>query len=197
MSTGISKTDLKDSEFVDAIELASDGYTNSYRSVGIVSTTSANRYVIISTPTIIDRLDNVDEPVQVGDIFEIETGVASGIYTIESIIDPDDTFSVVESIADSVDGYGNLYHPSGATKVGFDPRNTNNIISTNIQQAIEELDAAIQDGYVDVAAQCVGQVFFSIDGQTFEPALPITSSQGWLVNDQGILIVGTCDDGYC
>lgn len=197
MSNRISRVDVDDTEFVDAIELASDGYSNAYRVVALVSTTAATRNVVISTPTVLDRLDNIDEPVQAGDIFEIETGLAAGRYIVEEIVDSDNTFRVVEAIADSVDGYGNLYHPAGATKVGFDPSNTNNITATNVQQAIEELDAAIQDGYVDVAAQCVGQVFFSIDGQTFEPALPITSSQGWLVNDQGILIVGTCDDGYC
>lgn len=197
MSNRISRTDVVDTEFVDAIELASDGYTNPYRVVAIVSTTSGTRDVVISTPTILDRLDNIDEPVQVGDIFEIETGVAAGRYTVEEIVDPDNTFRVLESIADSVDGYGNLYHPAGATKVGFDPSNTNNITATNVQEALEELDASLQDGYVDVAAQCVGQVFFSVDGQTFQPALPITSSQGWLVNNQGLLIVGTCDDGYC
>lgn len=193
----ISRTDVVDADFVDAIELASDGYSDSYRTVGIVSTTNSSGNVVISTPTVIDRLDNIDEPVQVGDIFEIPTGVAAGFYTVAAIIDPDNTFSVLEPIPDSVGGSGNLYHPSGATKVGFDPRNTSSTSATNVQEAIEDLDAAIGDGYVNVSAQCVGQVFFSVDGSTFEPALPITSSQGWLVNDQGILIVGTCEDGYC
>lgn len=40
-------------------------------------------------------------------------------------------------------------------------------------------------------ATAVGQVLISIDGNTFERALPVTSNQGWLVNDQGILLVNT------
>jgi hypothetical protein len=44
-------------------------------------------------------------------------------------------------------------------------------------------------GGVPIAAQTVGQVLFSINGSTFTPSLPITSNQGWLVNDQGILVV--------
>jgi hypothetical protein len=189
----ISRTDVDDAEFVDAVELASDGYTNPYRTVNLVSTTNATGYVVISTPTVLDRLDNVDEPVQVGDVFEILLGAAAGLYTVQDIIDPDNTFSVLGSIPNSVGGSGNLYHPSGAYSVGFDPRNTNNVFSTNVQEAIEDLDAAIGDGYVDVEATCVGQVFFSVDGQTFQRALPVTSNQGWLVNDQGILLVNTND----
>ena len=33
------------------------------------------------------------------------------------------------------------------------------------------------------------QVLYSVDGSTFQPALPVTSVQGWLVNNQGCLIV--------
>lgn len=40
-----------------------------------------------------------------------------------------------------------------------------------------------------IPATQVGQVLFSVDGSTFQPALPITSVQGWLVNNQGCLIV--------
>jgi len=196
MTNRVSKTDVDDREFVDAEELASDGYTNSYRTVALVSTTAATRNVVIDSSGPIDVLSNVDEPLQESDIVEVQGNAAAGRYTVELIID-DVTFRVFESIPDSTGGTANLYHPAGATKVGFDPSNTNSTDATNVQDAIEDLDAAIADGYVNVAAECVGQVFFSVDGQTFEPALPITSSQGWLVNDQGILLVGTCEDGYC
>jgi hypothetical protein len=196
MSNRVSRTDVDDQEFVDAVELASDGYTTSYRTVGLVSTTAATRIVVISSPTDLDVLDNIDEPLQVGDIVNIYGNAAVGWYTVEEIIDLV-TFRVIEVILDSAGGSADFYHPAGATRVGFDPRNTSSTSATNVQQAIEDLDTAISDGYVNVAAECVGQVFFSVDGSTFQPALPITSSQGWLVNDQGILIVGTCDDGYC
>jgi hypothetical protein len=192
----ISRTDVVDAEFVDAIELASDGYTDPYRTVSIVSTTNVSGDVVISTPTVIDRLDNIDEPVQVGDIFEILAGTAAGVYTVAAIIDPDNTFSVLEPIADSVGGSGNLYHPSGATKVGVDPRNINNSDSTVLQQVLEDLDSAI-DGYGAGTlpdATCCGQILYSVDGLTFQRALPITSKVGWLVNRSGIHIVNVDEE---
>ena len=200
MSNEVSYTDVTDSEFVDARELASDGYSAPYlyRTLTLVSTSAAGRQVVVTVtnPYDLDRIENVDEPVEVGDFVKIRENAAAGSYVVESIVDSE-TFTVVESIPNSVDGYADMYHPSGASRVGFDPRNTSSITSNNLQDALEELDAAVADGYVNVAAECVGQVFFSVDGLTFQPALPITSSQGWLVNDQGLLIVGTCEDGYC
>ncbi len=38
-------------------------------------------------------------------------------------------------------------------------------------------------------AELVGQVLYSVDGVTFEPRLPVTSKEGWLVNNAGILLV--------
>lgn len=38
----------------------------------------------------------------------------------------------------------------------------------------------------------VGQVLYSFDGLTFEPRLPLTSEDGWLTNDQGVLLVEGC-----
>ena len=35
----------------------------------------------------------------------------------------------------------------------------------------------------------VGQVLFSVSGSTFTVELPVTSAEGWLVNNEGILIV--------
>jgi hypothetical protein len=35
----------------------------------------------------------------------------------------------------------------------------------------------------------IGQILMAIDGTRFIPAMPVTSIQGWLVNDEGILIV--------
>jgi hypothetical protein len=42
---------------------------------------------------------------------------------------------------------------------------------------------------VAVAAERVGQVLYSVDGATFEARTPITTRQGWLVNNQGLLLV--------
>jgi len=198
MTNRVSRTDVDDQEFVDAVELASDGYTNFYRTVDLVSTTNATSYVVISSPTEIDVLENIDEPLQVGDFVEVYGNVAVGRYTVAEIVSSD-TFRVSESIADSTGGQADFYHPAGATKVGFDPTNTRFTDATNVQQAIEDIDAAI-DGYEAALpdATHVGQVLFSVDGVTFERALPVTSNQGWLVNDCGIHIVvnndSTCDE---
>jgi len=192
MPNDISKTDVSDEEFVDAVELASDGSAVSYRTVGIDTTTAANRNVVISTPTDLDRLDNVDEPLQVGDIVVIPTGDAAGTYTIELIVDTLDTFRVFESIADSVGGTADLFHPAGATKIGVDVTGIVNSDGENLQEVLEDLDQAI-DGYNPIP-DCIGQVMFSIDGATFVAVQPVTSNQGWLVNEQGVLVINPKDD---
>ena len=38
-------------------------------------------------------------------------------------------------------------------------------------------------------AELVGQVLYSVDGESFEPRLPVTSREGWLVNNSGVLLV--------
>lgn len=35
----------------------------------------------------------------------------------------------------------------------------------------------------------IGQILMSVDGYTFQRVLPVTTDQGWLVNDQGYLLV--------
>lgn len=193
MSNNISKTDVRDEEFVDTIELASDGYYI-YRTGLLTSTTNSTKVVLINQQNSLDILLNIDEPLQVNDRVLIQgSSSADGYFIVDAIID-NVSFSVKETISDSVGGTIYYMHPAGAFKIGFDSSNTINTKANNVQQAIEDLDAAIpKDGYVDVAAQCVGQVLYSINGVNFIAALPITSNQGWLVNDQGILIVGASD----
>lgn len=36
---------------------------------------------------------------------------------------------------------------------------------------------------------CFGQILFAADGTLFQPELPLTGCAGWLVNDNGILLV--------
>ncbi len=185
----ISKEDLRDQDFIDAEELASDGYTVSYRSVNLISTTSTTRDVVIDVAASYEGLSNVDQPLQVGDIVEIPVGAAAGRYLVESIVNPSDTFRVQEPIIDSVGGTANFYHPAGATKIGVDTSNLSNSDGYNLQEVLEDLDAA-----AGKAPDCIGQVLFSVDGETFEVVQPVTSNQGWLVNDQGILIVNPQED---
>lgn len=180
----ILPVDVSDSEFVDAIELASDGYYI-YRTVSLVSTTSSTKEVVISTPTIVDRLNNVDEPLQIGDKVYIFNNAADGYYTVAAIIDPASTFSVVESIVDSVGGDAYFMHPAGALKVGVDNTNLRFTDKNTVQEVLEDLD-----GYINaVPPNGVGQVLFAIADNKFSVAMPVTSNQGWLINDQGILMV--------
>jgi hypothetical protein len=188
----ISRTDIDDSEIVDAIELASDGYYV-YRTVSLISTTSSTREVKISISADLDRLDNVDEPLQIGDKIEVIGNAAAGRYTVEEIIDVTDTFKVLESILDSTGGTADFIHPAGASHIGVNSYNFDNTSSTNLQEILEDFDAAITeaDGYSSGLpdASQIGQVLFCVDGSKFVRSMPVTSSQGWLVNNSGVLIV--------
>lgn len=197
--TKISRTDINDSDFVDAVELASDGYSL-YRSGTLVSTTAGSKTVLIDPADDLDILINVDEPVQVGDRIRIVgSTTADGYYTVASVVD-NTSFTVSEDILTSTGGSVYYMHPAGATKVGIDTSGFDNSTSQNLQDVLQDLDTAISDGYGGGGtpdAECVGQVLYSTDGLVFQAALPITSNQGWLVNEQGLLLVGTCEDGYC
>jgi hypothetical protein len=191
MSDTIRKSDVYDSEFVDAVELASDGYTASstpYRTVTLVSTTAATKRVVITSAGVLDRLDNVDEPLQVGDIVVIAGNAAAGTYTCASIVDAT-TFTVVEAIANSAGGTADFYHPAGALKVGIDNTNISFTTSDNVQGALED----VASGVVLPTPAQEGNVLFafiqSVNPLQFRVAQPVTSNAGWLVNDQGILLV--------
>jgi len=189
MSNKISRIDITDSEFVDAVELVSDGYTV-YRTGSLTSTSSSSKAVLINSANDLDILDNVDEPVQVLDrIYITGSTAADGYYTINSIIS-NVSFSVLEDILDSTGGTIFYIHPSGASKVGVDTTLLGNSSANNLQDVISDLDQSISDGYNGTpAASQVGQVLYSIDGETFQKALPVTSCGGWLINNCGIHIV--------
>jgi len=42
---------------------------------------------------------------------------------------------------------------------------------------------------IKYTAAAIGQILISIDGVTFEPRTPLTTDEGWLVNNQGTLLV--------
>ena len=44
-------------------------------------------------------------------------------------------------------------------------------------------------GSTTIPATQIGQVFYSLDGLTLTPQLPITGDGGWLTSEDGILIV--------
>jgi hypothetical protein len=187
MSNRIARTDVVDTDFVDAEELIADGYTT-YRTVTLASTTASTKRVVITGGTL-ERLDNVDEPLQVGDFVEIAGSAAAGRYTCDAIIDAV-TFRVSETIVDSTGGTADFIHPAGATKVGIDNTTLAYTNATTVQGALEDL----AQGELPQPVQ-VGNVLFAVGTEQFSVAQPVTTNQGWLVNEQGILIV-TPEDGY-
>jgi hypothetical protein len=144
----VSRQDILDQSIVDAVELASDGTTSIFLGADLVSTTSATRTVVLVTgaPYLING--DTDEIVEAGDRVTLSGtsgGAADGTYTVESVTD-DDTLIVVEAIADSTGGTLSAFHPVGASKVGFDPTGLTNTTATNVQEALEDIDAAVSSG---------------------------------------------------
>ena len=138
----IGRIDIKDSAVVDAVELLSDGTTQIFTGVTVVSTTSSTKRVVLSNIYIIHG--DIDEILEAGDLVTLSGtsgGAADGNYTIADIID-DTTFEVVESIADSTGGACEAKYPPGARRVGFDSTGLINITADNVQDALEEIDVA-------------------------------------------------------
>ena len=184
-----TKEDLRDVDFVDAEELASDGYFV-YRTGILTSTTLATQTVLINQQDSLDVLNNVDNSIEENDrIYISGSTAADGYYTVGLILD-DTSFTVNELILDSVGGTIFYMHPAGSTKIGVDTTLLDNSDGENLQEVLQDLDQAITDGYAgSPPANQIGQVLYSIDGETFQRALPVTSKNGWLVNNCGIHIV--------
>lgn len=142
--SGLTKEDLRDADIVDAVELASPGTTTYITGATVVSTTSGTKRIVFSG---IDLVHDVDEHAEPKDkvVLSGTTGGADGTYTIANIIDSV-TIDVEEAIADSTGGTANFVHPPGASKIGFDPTGLTNTVSTNVQDAVSDLDGAISGG---------------------------------------------------
>lgn len=131
----IRKEDISDSDFVDAIELASDGY-HSYFEATVISTASSTNHVTISG---LDLLNDRDNPVEDGDrIFISGSTSADGYYIIQSIVNSN-TLSTVSNINSSTGGTIAFMHPSGASRIGYDASHQSLISATNVQDAITGL----------------------------------------------------------
>lgn len=185
-SNSIRKEDVFDTDFVDAEELSSDGYF-SYKTVPLVSTTGVTK-TVITNPSTYDILQGVDASVEVGDKVYIYGNAADGYYTVATIVD-DVTFTVLEDIVNSAGGSCQFLHPAGALRVGFNSLTVNFTNADNVQEALEDLD-----GYLPGFPNGVGQLLFAIAPNKFSVAMPVTSNQGWLINDQGILLVNQVYD---
>jgi hypothetical protein len=145
MTVSISKYDIKDADFVDAVELKSHGTTVFLSGVTVVSTTSATKTVVLSG---IHILYVPEEEIEVDDIVVLSGtsggGAADGTYTVASIVD-DTSFTVVESIADSTGGSADFKYPSGSLSVGVDTTGFYGSDKDTLQEALKEVDAKSED----------------------------------------------------
>ncbi len=188
MSNKIAKEDVTDEDFVDAVELISDGYSI-YRTVTLTSTTTATRNVVINPADSLDILTDVDDALQIDDLVDISGNVAAGRYTVELIIDST-TFRVVESILDSAGGAADFVHPAGATKIGVDGYELAHSSSSVLQDVLEDLDDAIVDVIddlddVDTSGRSHGSVLY-FDGTNWVQLAPGADGYVLQTHDVGV-----------
>lgn len=141
MRGGLSREDFRDDHIVDQTELASDGNVVFINDATVVSTVASTKVITFSG---IDIIDDPDENVEANDIIVLSGtsgGAADGVYTVNQILSST-TLNVVETIADSTGGTADFKYPPGASKVGFDASGLTTVTADNVQDAIEELDAA-------------------------------------------------------
>lgn len=170
MRNQIRKADVDDIEFLDAEELQSDG-SFVYLTSTVVSTTSGTKTIVIDMPADGEGIYfGRDHLAQAGDIVILSGtsgGTGDGQYTIASVVD-DLTFTVVQSIGTSTGGSVNFYYVPGAKRIGFDPTGLNHVMSHNVQNAIKQLDNAL-DAISDADHEKLRQLIHLADeGGPFE-----------------------------
>lgn len=132
----IAKEDILDTDIIDSYELGSDGYYIYESPVTVISCTSLSKEIVISG---ISLLYDRDHPVESGDRIRIlGSSSADGYYIIDQIIN-DTTLSVIQNINTSTGGTAQFMHPSGASRIGFDPSGQTIITANNVQEAIGQL----------------------------------------------------------
>ena len=144
----VDREDVRDADFIDAVELASDG-TASYKTSPVTSVVSGTVTVNPSA----DYLGLVfgDDPIEAGDTFVLSGATAgNGTYTILAVTD-NTQFTVVGAIVDSTGGSADFRHPAGALHVGVDPTNISSSAATDVQNVLEDLDASIAAGGITAA----------------------------------------------
>lgn len=144
----ITKADISDADFIDALELSSDGSIAFLSSLTITSTTNASSQVLFSLAAGSEGLLNGrTNPVEAGDILVItgtSGGVADGTYTILSVVsDTVVTVTTSTSIATSTGGTGTFKYPVGSSKVGFDPTGLSATSSHLVSSAIKDIATSV------------------------------------------------------
>lgn len=121
-----------------------------------------------------------------GDAVVITNSDAAGTYTLDTQVSETE-ITVQESIPDASSGDLQIYHPPGATRVGVNQNNFSNLSGSTLQQVLESADSQVANSIDSPTA--VGQVLYTVDGSSWAPEDPMISRQGWLVNDNGLLLV--------
>ena len=134
----VDREDVRDADFVDAVELASDG-ASSYKTTPVTS-------VVSGTVTVNPSADYLglifgDDPIEDDDLFVLTGATAgNGTYTVLAVTN-NTQFTVAEAIVDSTGGSADFRHPAGGLKVGVDPTSLSFTTATNLQSALEDLSA--------------------------------------------------------
>lgn len=137
---------LNDEELVGTEELLADGTDIIFSGATVVSTTTGTKVIVLS------GVDLFREPEQLEEFDTVTLAGTSpdvdGDYTVQDVLTLT-SFSVKEAIGDSTGGTCTAKYPSGARKVGFDPTGLSYVAATNVQEAIEELDASVSGSGAD------------------------------------------------
>jgi len=168
----IISPDILDTEIFDAQELSSDGYS-SYLTLPLVSIFSGVFTVDPSSILAGGLTIDPEFPVESGDRVYVEgttPGSVDGYYTIFEILS-DTTFDIEESVANSTGGNISFFYPSGASRIGVNTDNFTQISSNNVQDALEELDAAVTAGGVtEIQHEALDTLVHNIAESSFEEA---------------------------
>jgi len=106
--------------------------------VSLSSTTFGTNVVVVTTASF------QDWKVAPGDIVSIYgTSVTDGYFLVDEVVDQRKLTVVGNLLTTNGVGYIEVYNPVGATKVGINAANMSLTSASNLQQALEDLDAAI------------------------------------------------------
>ena len=141
----LRSTDILNSEVFSEIQLSSDGYTEYYSGVTVISCTAIDNTFLVNPFLNISLLDP-EARISIKDVVLLYgSSAADGYYVISEILDQTH-FTVFGYLNNSTGGTLQFFYPPGASKIGFNPINTCVVTSTNVQGAISQLDAAICGG---------------------------------------------------
>ena len=145
----IAKSDLRDADIVDAVELLSDGALGVtspfYGPTTVTSTTSGTKTVVVPVDSGGEGLLDPDHTVKAGDkaiISGTSGGAGDGTFTVATV-PSETTFTIVESIGTSTGGSVTFQHKSGSLNVGLDSTNLISSSKSTVQDVVGDMDLAM------------------------------------------------------